>query len=132
MVSVEECPLFLIIEDSATVRASIRLWLKANFANCLYLEASNGPEGLALALAEEPHVVLVDIELPQMNGLEVVRRLKAQKPAIQLIVLSMHDEDSVRREAFKAGADAYVAKANVADELLGVATELLGRVNIQS
>jgi two-component system, NarL family, invasion response regulator UvrY len=131
MVLVEECPLFLIIEDSATVRASIRLWLKANFRNCLYLEAANGPEGLATALAEEPHVVLVDIELPQMNGLEVVRRLKVQKPAMQIIVLSMHDEESVRREAFKAGADAYVAKANVADELLGVVTELLGRVNIQ-
>jgi DNA-binding NarL/FixJ family response regulator len=125
MVSVEECPLFLIIEDSATVRASVRLWLKANFRNCLSLEAGNGPEGLAIALAEDPHVALVDIELPQMSGLEVVRRLKAQKPATHVIVLSMHDEESVRREAFKAGADAYVAKANVADELFDVVTKLL-------
>jgi DNA-binding NarL/FixJ family response regulator len=129
MVNVEKCPVFLIIEDSVTVRTSIHLWLMANFPNCDYLEAATGSEGLALALAEMPHIALVDIELPQMNGLEVVRRLKAQRPAIQIVVLSMHEEDNVRREAYRAGADAYVAKGSVAEELFEVMTNLLSRVS---
>jgi DNA-binding NarL/FixJ family response regulator len=129
MISVEGCPLFLIVDDSATVRASMRLWLRMNFPDCTYLEAASGVEGLSLALERMPHVALVDIELPHMNGLELVRRLKAQTPTVQIVVLSMHEEESVRREAVKAGADAYVAKSNVPEELFDVVTNLLSRVS---
>jgi DNA-binding NarL/FixJ family response regulator len=121
----DDCPLILIIEDSATVRASMRLWLRFNFPHCRYLEATNGVEGLALALEQLPDVLLVDIELPEMNGLDVVRRVKMQAPQIGIVVLSMHEDKSLQIEVAQLGANAYVPKVQIGEQLYDVVAGLL-------
>jgi CheY-like chemotaxis protein len=125
MIAIENGPVVLIIEDSATVRASIRLWVKFNFPGCGCLEAANGLEGLALALERQPEVILVDIELPEMNGLDVVRHVKKQAPQIRIVVLSMHEDKSLEREIRRAGANAYVPKGRIGEQLYDVVAELL-------
>lgn len=104
-------PSVLIVEDHALVRAGLRTAL-AGAGFDVAGEAADGPRGLALALELRPDVLVLDIGLPGIDGIELTRRVQAQLPQTRVVILTMHDVDRDVLAALAAGADAYVLKTS--------------------
>jgi len=81
-------------------------------------EAGTGGEALALAAQLNPDVMVLDISLPEVDGIEVARSLKGRLPALKLLALSVHTERPVVQQMLKAGADGYVVKTSALEELV--------------
>jgi len=81
-------------------------------------EASNGEEALYLAGQLSPDIVILDIGMPGADGIESTRRLKKMSPQIQVLILTVYEEESLLREAIKAGASGYLIKRAVEEDLL--------------
>jgi DNA-binding NarL/FixJ family response regulator len=118
-------PYILIVEDHQGVRHSLREWLELSFPRYQLLEATSGEEGVTLAEAMSPCLVIMDIGLPGMNGIEAAQSIKAAVPTTQVVMLTMFDDEAHRADAVKAGVSAYVPKRKVQTELLPVLTRLL-------
>jgi DNA-binding NarL/FixJ family response regulator len=80
-------------------------------------EAQDGKEGLEQARALDPDVILMDIEMPQWNGVEATRRIKLERPAIRVVMLTVSDEDENLFAAIRAGASGYLLKSVKPEEL---------------
>jgi DNA-binding NarL/FixJ family response regulator len=115
----------LIVEDHEAVRSSLRDWLKGVFPQCDVVEAASGEEAIAIARVRLPRVVVMDIGLPRMNGIEATRQIKATVPAVQVVVLTIHEEEAYRADAVTAGAAAYVPKRVMQTELVPTLATLL-------
>jgi pilus assembly protein CpaE len=100
----------LIVDDVPQVRRELRTLLPLLEAIDIAGEAENGPSAIELAAALQPDVVLMDVEMPLMDGLAATRLIKQQCPQCRVIILSIHDEEAVRTRARLAGADAFVDK----------------------
>lgn len=108
----------LIADDHAVVRGGLRQFL-STAADCRIVgEASSGRETLALVKAEDWDLLLLDIGLPDVNGLEVLKRVKRQKPALPVLVFSMFAEDDYAVTALAAGAAGYLPKDSAPEEIL--------------
>ena len=118
-------PIILIVEDSDSVRRSLREWLEGAFPKYQFIEAATGEEALIIAQAKEPRVVIMDISLPGMSGIEAMRQIKATMPTTQVIVLTVHEEKAFRDDAMAAGASAFVPKRMMQKELLPTLTAIL-------
>ena len=106
---------FLLADDDAGFRATLRQLLERRVEAQVLGEAGNGEEAIRLTNDLRPDVVLMDLAMPRMNGLEATRQLKARWPDLAVIVLTVHDEDVYRRTALAAGATAFLQK-----KMLGV------------
>lgn len=100
----------MIVEDHTIVREGLHLLLQRNRQIAIVGEASNGREAIGLAATLQPHVILMDIRLPDISGLEVTRRIKADHPNIAVIMLTMHDDEEYVIGAVRAGAAGYMLK----------------------
>ena len=109
--------MILIAEDNPEVRSSLREWLGTIFPHCTFLEARNGEEAVSLSCVHRPDVVLMDISMPLLGGIEATRRIKAFVPEVQIVIVTVHDEDAYRQDAARAGAAAYVQKAQASSHL---------------
>jgi len=118
-------PHILIVEDHKGVRQSLREWLELSFPRYPVIEANSGEEGVTVARAMAPCLVIMDIGLPGMNGIEAAQGIKAAAPATQVVMLTMFDDEAHRADAAAAGVSAYVPKRLVQTELLPVLTRLL-------
>ncbi len=115
----------LIVEDHSGVRQSLREWLQLSFPQYQLLEAASGEEAVAMAQAASPRLIIMDIGLPGMTGIEVTENIKKIVPDTQVVMLTIFDDDDYRSHAAAAGAFAYVAKRNVKTELLPVIRRVL-------
>ena len=86
---------------------------------------ASGEEGVTVAQAMSPCLVIMDIGLPGMNGIEAAQGIKAAAPATRVVMLTMYDDEAHRSDAAAAGVSAYVPKSKVRMELLPVLTRLL-------
>jgi DNA-binding NarL/FixJ family response regulator len=118
-------PHILIVEDHQGVRQSLREWLELSFPGYQLLEAGSGEDGVALAQTMSPCLVIMDIGLPGMSGIEAAQSIKAAVPTTHVVMLTMFDDDAHRADAVAAGVSAYVPKRKVQTELLPVLTGLL-------
>ena len=118
-------PSILIVEDHDIVRRSLRDWLSVSFRDYRVIEAKTAEEGIALTRTAAPALVLMDIGLPQMNGIDATREIKRAAPAIPVVVLSIHESPQYQTDALSAGANAYVCKRKLYDELFSVLARLL-------
>ena len=123
-------PMLLIVEDHAAVRKSLRDWLRVMLPDCNFLEAQSGEEAVALTDAQPPDIVLMDIGLPGINGIEATRRIKALAPKTSVVMLSIHEEQVFQTDAAAAGASAFVFKRTMNAELVPVIKTLLSREEI--
>jgi DNA-binding NarL/FixJ family response regulator len=108
----------LIIKDHDTLRSILQRRLEAAFPRCRVIEAASGEEAVALLGVESPRLVVTDIGLPGMNGIETTRQIKARSPSTQVVMLTMYEDDAYRVAAIAAGAGAYVPKRLVHTDLL--------------
>ena len=115
----------LIVEDHEGVRQSLREWLELSFPHYRLVEAASGEEAVSLAQSVSPRLVIMDIGLPGINGIEAAQGIKAALPATQVVMLTIYDDEAHRADATAAGASAYVPKRKVQTELLPVITRLL-------
>ena len=100
----------LLVDDHALVRRGFRRMLDDDETLEVVGEASNGVEAVQLAEKLDPQVIVMDCQLPQMTGLEATRKILQQKPNTAVLMLSMHSEDTLVRQALEAGARGYVLK----------------------
>ena len=100
----------LLVDDHALVRRGFRRMLDDDDVLEVIGEASNGEEALQLAEKLKPNVIVMDCQLPEMNGLEATRRILVKQPHTAILMLSMHSEDTLVRQALEAGARGYVLK----------------------
>ena len=114
----------LIVDDHPLFRRGIRWTLDAAEDIEVIGEAETGEEALTFTERAFPDVVLVDINMPGLNGLEVARTIKRQHPRIRLVVLSNYEDDEQLFNAIKVGASAYSAKAVHPDTLLDIIREV--------
>ena len=107
----------LLVDDHAVVRAGLR-GLLATMSRTELVEAATGEDALALVRAARPDLVILDLNLPGIGGLELVRRLLAEDRTARLLVLSMHAEPLYAARAIEAGARGYLSKNAAPEELL--------------
>ncbi len=115
----------LIVEDHDVVRRSLREWLAVALPQYRIIEASTGEEALALAERERPCLVLMDIGLPHMNGIEATQCIKSAVPGTRVVILSINEEPAFQTEAARAGATAYVPKRKLQTQLMPELLKLL-------
>lgn len=107
----------LIADDHLLVRAGIRALIESIDGVTVVGEANDGREAVELSMKLRPDIVLLDVSMPGLNGLEAATRLKEQSPSTRVIILSMHANDAYVRSALKAGAAGYLLKSATAGEL---------------
>ncbi len=107
----------LLVDDHKLVRAGMRSLLREIEGVEVVAEASDGAEALLLAERERPDVVLMDIAMKGMNGLEAAARLRERLPATKIVILSMHTSEEYVLLALRAGAAAYLIKDSATSEL---------------
>ncbi len=115
----------VIVEDHEAVRRSLRDWLEVEYPQCRVIEASSGEEAIALVTVESPCLVVMDISLPGMSGIEATRQIKAIVPSTQVVMLTIYEGDSYRADATEAGASAYIPKRAMQTELIPTLAALL-------
>jgi len=108
----------LICDDHMMVRQGVHMVLQSEPDIELVAEAGRGEEACALAQTHRPDVVIMDISLPDISGIEATRRIKAAQPGIRVIGLTMHEEEPYVLELLKAGADGYIVKRSAAADLV--------------
>jgi len=109
-------PRLILADDHKLVAEALRRLIVPQFD--VVAIASNGHELLELAMSLRPDIIVVDVAMPLLNGLEAGRQLKAKMPGIKLIFLTMNEDPDLAREAMDAGASGYVLKKSAASELL--------------
>lgn len=108
----------LLAEDHAVVRQGTRNLLEQQPDLEVVAEASNGKEAVQLALRERPDVVIMDFAMPELNGIEATRQIKAVAPAIAILVLTAYDSDQYVFAFLEAGAAGYLLKDVSVDKLV--------------
>jgi len=108
----------LLADDHPIVRKGFRLILRAEPGYEIVGEASNGREAVEMAEALKPEVVIMDVSMPELNGIEATRRIAAVSPRTRVVALTMHRDSVYVREILRAGASAYLLKDSAEAELL--------------
>lgn len=100
----------LLADDHSIVREGLRLLLERDGDMEVVAEAEDGREAVRLAIEMSPHVVIMDIGMPELNGIEATRKIADERPTTKVIVLSMHCDKRYVAAALKAGAAGYIWK----------------------
>lgn len=108
----------LLVEDHALVRAGLRALLERAGDIRVLGEASNGQEAVELTQSLKPDVVIMDIMMPRLNGIQAAEHIQNQKPSAKVLLLSMYSEEGLVHQALQSGAKGYVLKTSVSEELL--------------
>lgn len=117
MTGAEDPTRVLVVDDQALMREGLRTLLDLDETVRVVGTAANGLEALALASDLDPHVVLMDIRMPAMDGVTATQRLKESLPHIQVLMLTTFDDDDLIFAALQAGASGYVLKDTPSEQL---------------
>lgn len=107
----------LIADDHGLVRRGVREVLNSRQGWRVVGEAANGREALQKAIDLKPNVAVIDLGMPDLDGIEVTRQVREAVPEIKVLVLTMHDSDQMVRRALEAGAHGYLLKSDLTDSL---------------
>jgi two-component system response regulator NreC len=123
----------LIVDDHPIVRTGLRQFLEAESDLQVVDEASDGMEALEKAREHRPDVLLLDIAMPKLSGLEVAQMIKTTAPETKVVILSMHEKEAYARQALEAGALGYVLKGAPSEDILtAIRTVARGRYFLSS
>lgn len=116
----------ILVDDHPIMRHGLAQLIRAEEGLDVIGEAGNAREGLDVVGKLKPDLAVIDLTLPDKNGLELVKDIRAMHPATQCLVLSMHDETMYGERALRAGARGYVMKEEAADQLVTAIHKVLG------
>jgi len=108
----------LIADDHMLVREGLKQILSSTPGLVVAAEAVDGDEALARVRAEDFDLALLDMSMPGLSGIDLIKRLKLEKPKLRILVLSMHGEQQYAARAFKAGAAGYLTKDSASSQLV--------------
>lgn len=108
----------LLADDHPIVRQGLRTLLEGRAGWEIIGEASDGAEAVEKAKDLSPDVMVLDVTMPKMNGLDACRLLRQVSPQLEILFVTQHDSPQMMREALEAGARGYVVKSNAARDLL--------------
>jgi DNA-binding NarL/FixJ family response regulator len=108
----------LLADDHKIIRDGLKLLVNEQPDMHVVGEAGNGKEVLEKARELKPNVVVMDLSMPELNGLQATARLKEEHPEIKVVALTVHEDESYLRQLCKAGAAGYVLKRSAGDELI--------------
>jgi two-component system response regulator NreC len=114
----------LLADDHAILRQGLAALLNASGDCSVVAEAGDGIGAVQQALRTRPDVAVVDLSMPRLNGIEVVRRLKAELPTTRTLVLTMHNEEEYVLHVVRAGASGFLLKDSAVNELLAAVRSL--------
>jgi DNA-binding NarL/FixJ family response regulator len=115
----------MIVEDHSAVSVLLQQYLRVEFPGHRFISASRGDQAVGLVAAENPDLVVMDIQLPGINGIEATRKIKAAHPGVKVVMLSNHEESEYLDLAAKAGASGYVPKRAIHDWLIPLMKKFL-------
>lgn len=108
----------LLADDHTVMRVGLRLLLERQPDLVVVGEAADGRQAIEMAESLEPHVVVMDIAMPNLNGIEATRQIVGKRPGISVVILSMHSDESYVLRALKAGARGYLLKDSAEADLI--------------
>ncbi|HXF85626.1 MAG TPA: response regulator transcription factor [Anaerolineales bacterium] len=108
----------LLVDDHAVVRSGLRMLLENERDVEIVGEAENATDAMSAALRLKPNVILMDIGLPDLSGIEATRLIKAQMPEVAIVALTIHEDEEYFFKMLEAGASGYVPKRAAPEELL--------------
>ncbi len=118
-------PKILIADDHAIVRTGLRTLLQSEPSFDLVGEASGGYEAIDLMAETSPDILLLDISMPDLDGIAVTKKLKPKYPDLRILILTIHEDKALVREAIKAGASGYILKRAAESELVSAISVLM-------
>ena len=107
----------LLADDHAMLRESLRAWIETQEDFEVVAEASDGREAVSLARRHQPDVAVIDLSMPELNGIEATRQMLKETPSIRVIALSMHSDHRSVGRMLQAGASGYLLKDAAVEEL---------------
>jgi DNA-binding NarL/FixJ family response regulator len=114
----------LIVDDHAVVRRGVRALLESQAGWEVAGEAATGREAIASARRLQPDIVIMDLSLPELNGLDATRELLKESPRSEVLVLTMHHSEELARDVLQAGARGYVLKSDADENLIAAVDSL--------
>lgn len=114
----------LIADDHEVARSGIRALLESHAGWEVCGEAKDGREAIEFATTLKPDVILLDIGMPNLNGLEAARQILATSPDVAILILTMHDSDQMVREVLRAGARGFLLKSDAGRDLIAAVEAL--------
>jgi DNA-binding NarL/FixJ family response regulator len=108
----------LLADDHDIVRRGLKDLLEQHVGWQVCAEASNGREATELALQHRPHVAVIDLSMPELNGLEATRRIRQNLPDTEVLIFTMHESEELIREVLGAGARGYLLKSDAVRQLI--------------
>jgi len=118
-------PRILITDDHAIVRTGLRTLLRAEPTMELVGEATGGYEALELVEKTRPDILLLDLSMPDLDGISVTKETKRRFPEVRIMILTVHEDQAMLREAIRAGASGYVLKQAAESELISAINVLM-------
>ncbi len=118
-------PSILIADDHAIVRTGLRTLIESEPALDLIGEAAGGYEAIALVEEASPDILLLDLSMPDLDGIAVTKKLKPEYPDLRILILTIHEDEALVREAIKAGASGYILKRAAESELVSAISVLM-------
>lgn len=121
-------PVTIVVADDEEHHREIVRFLIASVSDMIVVgEAANGEEALSVALRERPDIVITDLVMPRLNGIELTKRIRQELPQTRVILMSSFTEDAYRMMASESGADAFVSKQVIFENLLPAIYDVIRR-----
>lgn len=114
----------VVVDDHAVVRRGVRSLLESKRGWRIVAEATNGREAVAAVRQFRPHLVVMDVSLPDLSGLEATRQIVKEFPDTEVLILTMHQSEQLMREVLEAGARGYVLKSDADQNLIAALDSL--------
>jgi DNA-binding NarL/FixJ family response regulator len=121
----------LLVDDNDDFLDGLSAWLAHDPRLEIVARAHSGPDAILAVPRLQPELVLMDVSMPDMNGFEATRQIKSNPNAPLVVLIAFHDSRAARLEAWAAGADGFVAKAETTERLMPVVRDLLQRQELR-
>jgi DNA-binding NarL/FixJ family response regulator len=118
----------VIADDSILLRDRINFFLKSILTQSVLYEAKNGLEALRLIEEVKPDLVILDIRMPEMNGIDVLKKIREMKLNVKVCILTNYSYPQYKLKCFEAGADYFISKNEDFEDIKDVITDMLNKV----